>query len=80
MRACMFETSIAHMAGTHLMAAIPNLTLGCEFYMSTYYAEADLAISPFPVNGGFVHVPQSAGLGTAPDPETLAHYRTSVLE
>ncbi|MEM9709870.1 MAG: enolase C-terminal domain-like protein [Pseudomonadota bacterium] len=77
---CMFETSIAHMAGAQLMAAVPNLTLGCEFYMSTYYAEADLAVSPFPVEGGYVHLPQSAGLGTSPDPDVLARYRTSILE
>lgn len=76
---CMFETSIAHMAGTHLMAAIPNLTLGCEFYMSTYYAQADIALQPFPVRGGHVHVPTAPGLGTAPDPDTLARYRTDLL-
>ena len=76
---CMFETSIAHMAGTHLMAAIPDLTLGCEFYMSTFYAEADLAEIPFPVNGGHVDVPTVPGLGTAPNPDTLARYRTHLL-
>ncbi|WP_299649616.1 enolase C-terminal domain-like protein [uncultured Tateyamaria sp.] len=77
---CMFETSIAHMAGAHLMAAIPDLTLGCEFYMSTYYAETDIAQTPFPVRGGHVHVPTTPGLGTAPDPDTLARYRTDLLE
>lgn len=77
---CMFETSIAHMAGAHLMAAIPNLTLGCEFYMSTYYAETDLASAPFPVKDGHVHVPSIPGLGTAPDPEKLSRYRTQLLE
>ncbi|WP_439124628.1 enolase C-terminal domain-like protein [Marivita sp.] len=76
---CMFETSIAHMAGTHLMAAIPNLTLGCEFYMSTYYAKADLADTPFPVSDGHVHVPTSPGLGTSPDPDMLARYRIGLL-
>jgi len=76
---CMFETSIAHMAGTHLMAAIPNLTLGCEFYMSTYYAQEDLAAHPFPVRNGHVHVPTAPGLGTAPDPDILARYRTQLL-
>lgn len=76
---CMFETSIAHMAGTHLMAAIPNLTLGCEFYMSTYYAEADIAVVPFPVRDGHVHVPTAPGLGTTPNPDTLARYRTDLL-
>ena len=77
---CMFETSIAHMAGTHLMAAVPDLTLGCEFYMSTYYAEADIARTPFPVKDGHVHVPDTPGLGTAPDPDSLARYRTELLE
>lgn len=77
---CMFETSVAHMAGAHLMAAIPDLTLGCEFYMSSYYAEADLALTPFPVRDGHVHVPHDPGLGMAPDPDRLAHYRTDLLE
>ncbi|WP_299771332.1 enolase C-terminal domain-like protein [uncultured Tateyamaria sp.] len=76
---CMFETSIAHMAGAHLMAAVPDLTLGCEFYMSTFYAEADLAETPFPVSEGHVHVPTTPGLGTAPDPDALARYRTQLL-
>lgn len=76
---CMFETSIAHMAGAHLAAAIPGLTLGCEFYMSTYYAEADLSETPFPVRDGSVVVPNAPGLGTRPDPETLARYRTRLL-
>lgn len=77
---CMFETSIAHMAGAHLMAAIPDLTLGCEFYMPTYYAEADIAQTPFPVRDGHVHLPATPGLGTAPDPDLLARYRTRLLE
>ena len=76
---CMFETSVAHMAGAHLMAAIPDLKLGCEFYMSTYYAEADLGSTPFPVRDGHVYVPTSPGLGTAPEPEMLDRYRTCLL-
>ncbi len=77
---CMFETSIGHMAGAQLMAAVPELTLGCEFYMSTYYAEADLAMTPFPVRAGQVQVPATPGLGTAPDPGRLATYRVGILE
>ncbi|WP_170789264.1 enolase C-terminal domain-like protein [Ruegeria lacuscaerulensis] len=77
---CMFETSIAHMAGAHLMAAIPDLTLGCEFYMSTYYAQADIAQSPFPVRNGHVQVPKTPGLGIAPDPDMLGRYRTQLLK
>jgi hypothetical protein len=33
----MIETGVAHLAGTHLMAVIPDLTLGCEFYMANFY-------------------------------------------
>ena len=77
---CMFETSVAHAAGAHLMAAVPDLVLGCEFYMSTYYAECDLASEPFPVEGGLVQVPQDPGLGVVPDPAKLSRYRTSLLE
>lgn len=77
---CMFETSVAHAAGAHLMAAVPDLLLGCEFYMSTYYAEADIAEEPFPVRRGQVHVPTGPGLGVRPDPDRLARYRTGLLE
>ncbi|MBM3521592.1 MAG: cycloisomerase [Alphaproteobacteria bacterium] len=77
---CMFETSIAHAAGAHLMAAVPDLVLGCEFYMSTYYAKLDIATEPFPVRNGLVHVPTGPGLGVRPDPRKLASVRTSLLE
>ncbi|MEM7630605.1 MAG: enolase C-terminal domain-like protein [Pseudomonadota bacterium] len=75
-----FETSIAHMAGAHLMAAIPDLTLGCDYYMSTYYAQAEIATEAFPVSNGHVHLPTAPGLGTAPDPESMARYSTQLLE
>ncbi|MDS1136858.1 enolase C-terminal domain-like protein [Nitratireductor indicus] len=76
---CMFETSIAHAAGAQLMAAVPDLRLGCEFYMSTYYAADDIAQDPFPVKGGLVHVPNGPGLGVRPDAEKLARYRSDLL-
>ncbi len=77
---CMFETGVAHAAGAHLMAAIPDLVLGCEFYMATYYATEDILADPFPVQHGRVHVPAKPGLGVRPDPEKLAKYRTELLE
>ena len=77
---CMFETGVAHAAGAHLMAALPDLHLGCEFYMSTYYAREDLLAEPFPVRGGLVHVPEGPGLGVTVDPERLAKYRTDLLQ
>ncbi|MEM7693332.1 MAG: enolase C-terminal domain-like protein [Pseudomonadota bacterium] len=75
---CMFETSIAHAAGAHLMAAVGPLTLGCEFYMSTYYATVDIAEAPFPVAKGAVIVPTAPGLGVRPDAQKLAAHRTAV--
>ena len=77
---CMFETGIAHAAGAHLMAALPDLHLGCEFYMSTYYLREDVLAEPFPVRGGLVHVPAGPGLGVTVDPERVARYRTDLLE
>ncbi|WP_335947617.1 enolase C-terminal domain-like protein [Salipiger bermudensis] len=71
---CMFETGLAHAAGAHLMAALPELRLDCEFYMSTYYASEDILTEPFPVRGGRVHVPEGPGLGVAVDPSMLAKY------
>ncbi len=77
---CMFETGVAHAAGAHLMAALPDLHLGCEFYMSTYYLREDILAEPFPVRGGMVHVPDGPGLGIAVDTDRLAAYRTLLLE
>ena len=76
---CMFETGIAHAAGAHLMAAVPDLLLGCEFYMSTYYTKEDVLTEPFPVRNGKVHVPTAPGLGVRVDPEKIAKYRTDLL-
>lgn len=73
---CMFETSVAHAAGAHLMAAVPQLKLGCEFYMSTYYAADDIAVEPFPVIGGNVVVPTKPGLGLKPDVQKITRYST----
>ena len=59
---------------------LPDLTLGCEFYMSIYYAREDILTEPFPVRDGLVHVPDGPGLGVAVDPDRLARYRTDLLE
>ena len=61
------------------MAALPELRLGCEFYMSSYYASEDIAQTPFPVQNGKVIVPQGAGLGVAPDREKLKRFQTAHL-
>ena len=76
---CMFETGVAHLAGTHLMAVIPDLTLGCEFYMANFYLEQDLLAARFPVENGMVVVPKTPGLGIDVDPDLLGKYRVLKL-
>ena len=77
---CMFETGLAHAAGVHLMASIPSLNLGCEYYMATYYVKEDILAEPFQVRNGHVHVPTGPGLGVAVDRDVLARYRLELLE
>lgn len=72
---CMFETGIAHAAGAQLMAALPELNLGCEFYMANYYLTEDLLTDPFPVKDGQVHIPAGPGLGVEVDRAKLEKYR-----
>lgn len=71
---CMFETGLAHAAGAHLCAAVPDLVLQCEFYMATYYAQEDILTEPFPVRNGRVRVPTGPGLGVSVDTAMLKKY------
>ncbi len=59
----MFESGLAHLAGTHMIAATPEITLGCEFYQASYFLKNDILETPFPVENGCVLVPSGAGLG-----------------
>jgi len=70
----MFESGLAHMAGVHMIASSPNISLGCEFYQATYYLQEDLLTEPFPVDGGQVLVPDNPGLGVSVDMEKLEKY------
>ncbi len=70
----MFETGIAHLAGTHMIATSPNISLGCEFYHATYYLVEDLLDEPFPVANGKVQVPNSAGLGVSVNQQRIEKY------
>ena len=71
----MFETGIACTAGTHLIAATPNISLGCEFYQPNFYLVEDLLAEPFPVKNGKVQLPKGPGLGITVDEDRLARYR-----
>ncbi|MEX0348869.1 MAG: enolase C-terminal domain-like protein [Paracoccaceae bacterium] len=70
----MFEAGLAHLAGTHMIAATPEITLGCEFYQASYYLREDILQTPFPVADGYVIVPDGAGLGAVPDIDKLNNY------
>ena len=67
----MFETGLAHLAGVHMIAVAPNISLGCEFYQATYYLEQDLMTAPFPIKNGMVQVPDGPGLGMDMDVELM---------
>jgi len=70
----MFETGLAHLAGLHMVAATPNISLGCEFYQANYYLAEDLLAERFPVENGTVVVPSQPGLGIDVDEARLAEF------
>ncbi len=70
----MFEAGLAHLAGTHMIAATPEITLGCEFYQASYFLKEDILETPFEVRDGQVVVPDGPGLGQRPDTDKLNHY------
>lgn len=76
----MFESGLAHLAGTHMIAATPEITLGCEFYQARYFLEEDILDGVFAIEDGQVVVSQSPGLGLAVDLEKLNKYavKTSI--
>ena len=73
------ETGIAQLAGAHLVAATPNISLGCEFYHPSYYLEEDILATPFPVVDGKVRVPNAPGLGIEVNEDRLAKYTVECL-
>ncbi|MEM7753055.1 MAG: enolase C-terminal domain-like protein [Pseudomonadota bacterium] len=70
----MFEAGLAHLAGAHMIAATPEITLGCEFYQAKYYLAEDILEEPIEYAEGNILVPDTPGLGRAPDRAKLARY------
>jgi muconate cycloisomerase len=68
----LWEGGIAAAAGAHLLASLPNCTLGCEFYMPGYALVADICPDPLQAGGGQVRLPAGPGLGVAVDMAALA--------
>ncbi|MDJ1017523.1 MAG: enolase C-terminal domain-like protein [Paracoccaceae bacterium] len=73
----MFEAGLAHLAGTHMIAATAEITLGCEFYQARYFLHEDILEEAFPCDGGVVTVPDGPGLGARPSIDKLNHYSRS---
>jgi muconate cycloisomerase len=70
----MFEAGLAHLAGTHMIAATPEITLGCEFYQASYFLTEDILETPFLVENGQVIVPDTPGLGARPDLDKMKRF------
>jgi muconate cycloisomerase len=60
----MFETGIAHLAGTHLIAATPNIYAGLRILPGQVLPRARFAAEPFPIENGRVVVPGHPGLAS----------------
>ncbi len=67
----LWEGGIALAAAAHLLATLPNCTLGCEFYMPSYALVRDIVPDVLRAGGGVVQVPSGAGLGVEVDMDVL---------
>jgi muconate cycloisomerase len=67
----LWEGGIALAAAAHVIAASPNMSLGCEFYMPRYVLARDVTAEPFPYASGAVRVPTGPGLGVMLDEDAL---------
>ena len=59
----LWEGGIGLAAGTHLIAATPGISLGCEFYMPHHVLTEDVLEERVANRGGHVVVPEGPGLG-----------------
>lgn len=59
----LWEGGIGLAAGTHLIAATPGISLGCEFYMPHWVLTEDVLEEKIPNRDGHVVVPDGPGLG-----------------
>jgi muconate cycloisomerase len=68
----MYEGGIALTAGIHLVASTPAISLGAEFYTSTFVLAEDVLAEPVSILGGKVQVPTGPGLGIEVDAGRVA--------
>jgi len=67
----MFEGGLAIAAGLQLLAATPNISLGAEFYTSTYVMGVEILSTPIRIADGMTFVPTGPGLGVAVDEDAV---------
>jgi len=75
----MYEGGLAIAAGLHMVAATPNISLGAEFYTSTYVMGHEILATPIAIVDGATQVPCGPGLGVTVDEDrvaaiSVAHY------
>ncbi|MBI3514471.1 MAG: muconate cycloisomerase, partial [Proteobacteria bacterium] len=76
----MFEAGLAIAAGLHLLGSTPNISLGAEFYTSTYVMGVEILATPIVIKKGMTQVPTGPGLGVTVDEDavrrvSIAHYK-----
>jgi len=67
----MFEGGLAIAAGLHFVAATPNVSLGAEFYTSTYVMGVEILATPIVIRNGRNIVPTGPGLGVEIDEQAV---------
>lgn len=72
----MFEGGLAIAAGLQMIAATANISLGAEFYTSTYVMGAEILTRPIEIAGGATKVPTGPGLGVEIDPDAVRRIST----
>ena len=76
----MFEGGLAIAAGLHMVAATPNISLGAEFYTSTFVMEVEVLKTPIVIDNGSTRVPTGAGLGVEVDEDNIRRISTAHFE
>jgi muconate cycloisomerase len=67
----MFEGGLAIAAGLHLLGSTPNISLGAEFYTSTFVMGVEILSTPIEIVDGSTVVPTGAGLGVTVDEDAV---------
>ena len=67
----MFEGGLAIAAGLQMVAATPNVSLGAEFYTSTWVMGVEILATPIRIENGATLVPTGPGLGVEVDADRV---------